>query len=243
MVLIFIDSLPMDGIGISRTYLEALSSEELIKWADHYGVDIPSDLDRVFIIEELLEMAASNMNVEEEYAEEPHVKFLESAVLPKQYNITFIETLVRDPLWAYIFWEIKGADRDIYENAADFSGYHLKVSPWGHISQDEVFIIPITPEDNARYLGFPPVNDNVDEEAARHRGYKVELFASLGGEETFLAGTDPFKLPALSPRFEKQECRAAAKYPLVRLSGIEDFHILRNGDREYRMEKRGKTSI
>ena len=231
----------MDGIVISRAYLETLSSEELIKWADHYGVDIPHDLDRVFIIEELLEMATSNMNVEEEYVEEPHVKFLESVVLPKQYNITFIESLVRDPLWAYIFWEIKGADREIYENAPDFSGYHLKISPWGRVSPDEVFTVPLTPEDNARYLGFPPADDNCTEEAARKRSYKVELFAGLGGEAVFLVGTEPFRLPALSPRFEKQECGMAVKYPLIRLSGIEDFHILRNGDREYRIEKRGKT--
>ena len=47
----------MDGIPITRSYLETLSSWELVKLSDHYGIDIPPGLDRIFIIEELLEIA------------------------------------------------------------------------------------------------------------------------------------------------------------------------------------------
>ena len=228
----------MDGISITRSYLETLTSAELIKWADHYGVDIPPGLDRIFIMEELLEIAAPDLELEEEYTEGPLVKFPESVVLPKQYNITFIETLVRDPLWAFVFWEIKGADRDIFENAADFSGYYLKVSPWGRIAPDEVFTVPLTTEDNARYLGFSPA-ENEEVKEAHNRRYKVELFSELGGEEIFLASTNPFKLPVLPPRIEKQESLLANKYPLLSLSGIEEFHILRNGDRQSRTKRSG----
>ena len=228
---------------ISRSYLETLTSDELIRWADHFGLDIPSDLDRIFIIDELLEIAASDMDFEEEYTDVPLVKFPESAALPKQYNITFIDTIIRDPLWVYVFWEVKGADRESYENNADFTGYHLKVSPWGRISQDEVFIVSLHPEDNARYLGFPLADEEKEAESLRERCYIVELFAELNGEEIFLAAASPFRLPALSPRIEKHECRLASKYPLIRLSGIEDFHILRNVDRQFRTRGRGNYAI
>ena len=246
LVLIYRDSLGMNGIPITRPYLETLTSEELARWADHYGVDIPPSLDRIFVIEELLELTVSDIEieVEEEYSGAPPVKFPVSAALPKQYNITFIETLVRDPLWAFVFWEVKGADRDFYENAPDFSGYCLKVSPWGYKGTiNEVFKISLMPEDNARYLGFPPGYSNGAAEDARNRCYKVELFAELGGKESFLAASSPFRLPALSPRIEKQESPLAAKYPLLRLSGIEDFGILRNRDREPRIKRHGNSVV
>ena len=232
--MIFHDSLAMDGFPVSRAYLETLTSAELTKWADHYGVDIPPGLDRIFIIEELLEIAAFDTDVEEEFNEVPPAKFTEPVVLPRQYNITFIETLVRDPLWVFIFWEVKGAEREVLENSADFTGYFLKVSPWGRIAPDEVFTVPLAPEDSARYLGFPPAAGNGEIGEALNRSYRVELYAGMGKEENFLAATNPFNLPALSPRIEKQECLLANKYPLIRLSGIEEFLILRSGDRESR---------
>ena len=41
---------------ISRTYLESLSTADLISLADEYGIDIPEELNRRFIIGELLEV-------------------------------------------------------------------------------------------------------------------------------------------------------------------------------------------
>ena len=220
----------MDGIPLTQLHLDTLSTDELVKLSDTHGVDIPPGLDRVFIIEQLLELAALETEIEEEYTEVTKSKFPVSAVLPKQYNITFLETLVRDPLWVYVFWEIKGADRDIFEKASDFDGYFLKVSPFGRTAPEEVFTVPLTPEDNARYLGFPPPDEN----QAPHRGFTIGLFAKRGGEEISLITSDPFVLPILSPRSEKNE--ETEKPPLIRLSGIEDFNILRNGDRNLRIK-------
>ena len=222
---------------MTQAYLETLTTRELAKLADVHGVDIPPGLDRIFIIEELLELAAYDMETEEEYPEEPQPKAIMSAVLPKKYNITFLEILVRDPLWVYVYWEIKSADREILEKAADFNGYYLKVSPWGWFAPDEVFTVPITPDDNARYLGFPPA-DNKQE--TFQRSYRVELYAERGGEGILLITSDPFRLPLLFPRVDKKENN---KYPpLISLSGADDFHVLRNGDRQVRIKKNGNTS-
>jgi len=220
----------MDNIPLSRTYLESLTTQELIKLADVHGVDIPPDLDRIFIIEELLDLASGNFDNDEETVIETQTKFPESAVLPKQYNITFMETLVRDPLWVYVFWEIKGADRESFERSPDFEGYSLKVSPWGRVAPDEIFTVPLDPEDNARYLGFPPA----DGENCQNRSFKIELFVTKGGDEITLAESTSFKLPALSARKEKME--NAEKFPLIHLSGIRDLNIMRNGDRQFRIK-------
>ena len=225
----------MDGI-LKRSFLETLSTEELINQADFYGVDSSPDLDRDLVIEELLEIAASDTRTEEAAAEGKRAKALESVNLPKQYNITFIETIVRDPLWAFVFWEVKGADREIFETASDFSGYYLKVSPLGQIVSEEGFTVPLAPEDFAWYLGFPPTGESKE---LRDRRYKVELWAQRGGEEILLAATNPFRLPSLVPRIEKQEVSALDSCPLIQLSGVEDFHILRNGDRQFRIKRCG----
>ncbi len=42
--------------NLSREYLETLSSIELIRLADEYGIDIPDDLSRQFIIGDLIQL-------------------------------------------------------------------------------------------------------------------------------------------------------------------------------------------
>ena len=46
--------------NLSRGHLETLTSSQLIALADEYGIDIPDDLNRQFIIAELLEFAKEN---------------------------------------------------------------------------------------------------------------------------------------------------------------------------------------
>ena len=47
----------MDKKILTRSYLETLSSSDLVSLADDYGIDIPDNLSRRFIIGELLEIA------------------------------------------------------------------------------------------------------------------------------------------------------------------------------------------
>jgi len=174
----------MEEIPVTRAHLESLTTNDLIRMADNWGIDIPPDLDRIFIIEELLEIASEDSLDEEETAalsDETAVpgesKIInsnanESVPLPRQYNITFIEVMIRDPLWAFVFWEIKAADKEQFEKAQDFDGYYLKVSPWTApvdkpmgISEDPlrrenetdgIFIVPVKSDDTSWYLGLAP---------------------------------------------------------------------------------------
>jgi hypothetical protein len=219
----------VQATNLKKPYLESLTTHELVQLADGFGIDIPPELDRIFIIEELME------SIEEEEASDalddpgsaPRRKLLEKRItepvpLPDQYNITFIEVMLRDPLWAFTFWEVKSDDREIYEQADDFEGYQLKVSEYHNLQ--EPFTIPVGAEDNAWYIGFPP-------EGGR---FKIELCALRGEEEIALATSRAFTMPRL---FNPSEDAVLYKNPLIRLSGIEDFTILHNKDRESRIKR------
>jgi hypothetical protein len=241
----------MNDRSLTRISLESLTTGELVKLADCYGLDIPPGLDRLFIIEELLEIAPNGESPEEQGPVEGSwvmdTGFLEPVPLPKQYNITFIEVMVRDPLWAFVFWEIKTSDKETFEKAPDFGGYYLKVSPWelrGNSPRAEgVFTVPVETGDTARYLGFSREGNTEDGKDNRH---KVELCAKRGAGEFVLAVSDPFRLPSLPmlPAGPEQEenCKRY-KNPLVRLSGCGDFHILRNPDRFSRLKKNGNPVV
>ena len=208
----------MDDSRISRSSLERMSSLELSRLADRYGIDIPPELERMFIIEELLDLTRDD-DEEGGGEEEPPLReagFLEPVPLPKQYNITYIEVMIRDPLWAFAFWEVKGADREFYEKSPDFLGYCLRVSPVDSPAGGKnSFTVSVGPEDGGWYLCFPPAEGR----------YTVALCAEREGEETVLALSQPFRLPGLF------DGARAAQSPLGRLSGAEDFPVLRQVDR------------
>ena len=232
---------------LTRSKLESLSTDELINLADTYGIDIPSGLERIFIIEELLlYSSADKQKITEELEVSP--SYHESVLLPKQYNISYIEAIIRDPLWIFVFWEVKGHDREIHENAADFKGYCLRLIPLDNEgnepkSKENAFTVAVNIEDNARYLGITPAsfdevsgekkppaeNDNPDSNY-----YIIKLGVIRGSSELHIASSMPFNMPVLS---ENEKIKALSKKPLIRLSGIEDLSITRNTDRQYRIKR------
>ena len=241
----------MDEVPLTRAHLESLITSDLIKMADGFGIDIPPELDRIFIIEELLEIAASDGAAEDDSAAAPNASSpeadladsgsVESVPLPRQYNITFIEVMIRDPFWAFVFWEIKAQDKEQFEKAQDFEGYYLKVSPWGAapaqpgVEAEGVFTVPVSVNDTAWYLGLSPAAPKGKTfEASQHdsKQYKVELCAGAKENETVLAVSSPFGLPLPHELPAGWKPRLfAAENPAVMLSGYEDFRVVRKNER------------
>ncbi|MDR2028668.1 MAG: DUF4912 domain-containing protein [Treponema sp.] len=233
----------MDEQRLGRSYLESLTTHELAKLADSQGIEIPPGLDRSFIIEELLDLEYESRAGTAEKASPPLAegRGRESVPLPKQYNITFIEVLIRDPLWVFTFWEINAHDRLLYERASDFGGYCLKVCPIEGPGQQGAFTVSVGIGDSAWYLGFPPSGGS----------FKVKLCVLRGAAAVVLAASRPFRLPKLlnssgnmyssdekaAPETPKSADAGAFQTPLILLSGLEDFHILRNIDRLSRVPR------
>ena len=248
-----------DNQPVNRAYLESLTTSDLLIMADKSGIDIPSELDRIFIIEELLEIASPDENEPVDSIDQDMVDVVltESAPLPRQYNISFIEVMIRDPLWAFVFWEIKAQDKEQFEKAPEFDGYFLKISPVekspykpaGSSRQGArgVFTVPVKPEDSAWYLGLSQTA--ADGGRVEQNQYIVELCAAFQNEEVVLAVSNPVRLPELPsvlgpsvPRPELLPDRGkhdpnSNGNPLVLLSGYRDFHILRRNERLPRIKK------
>ncbi|MDR0451320.1 MAG: DUF4912 domain-containing protein [Treponema sp.] len=280
----------MDEFHLTRSDLESMTTAELLRVADYFGINIPPGLDRIFVIEELLDLISLHESLEEEGAsfeslsafppssaasalkrgaggeegprtesapealarggnvfspEDPDPKappraapaanaredpsregdFAGSVPFPKQYSITFIEVMIRDPLWAFAFWEIKEHDREIFEQAAGFEGYCLRIKPLeGKGKADPLpgFTVPIGPEDTAWYIGFPSENTGCR--------FQVELCASAGGRIDVLASSRIFNMPRLQERAGLPQRFSE----LALLSGAEEFPILRNPERKAR---------
>jgi len=220
------------NVPLSRPWLESLSTGELIKMADSFGIDIPPGLERIFIIEELLEYSDNNENKAEDDLE-INPSFSEAVALPKQYNISFIEVMIRDPLWVFVFWEIKSHDREIHENAADFNGYCLRVIPLneGEItpkSKENSFTVTVGANDSARYIGF------TEHSLQAENRYVIKLGVIRGSAELPIAVSEPFNMPRL---MENEDIIGICKNPLIRLSGTHDLSTIKNMDRQTRAKR------
>jgi hypothetical protein len=217
--------------SITRVYLEGLSTGELLKLADGFGIDIPVGLERVFIIEELLEMCFDDEE-EAEFDGDIRSDFLEAAALPKHYNISYIEVIIRDPLWAFVMWEIKSHDRDILEKAPDFEGYCRRVIPVSPTVPEGAFTVPVGVNDTGWYLGFPPAEGC----------YKVELCARRGTGLSPLIVSHPFRLPKLLEPVNhnaglSKDFQHIYENPLALLSGVNEFPVIHFSDRDLRVRE------
>jgi len=219
----------------SRTRLESLSTGELIKLAEDVDIDIPPGLERIFIIEELLlENLHSKKHEKEDNESELTIlpSHMDPVAIPQQYNISFIEVIVRDPLWVFVHWEIKEQDRRAHENAGDFNGYYLRVYQLKEgettpSTKENSFILQIDENDSGRYLSF------TERLPADSGCYIVKLCVNRGDAEIYLAISQPFRMPRLVNNTGNGEFD---QNPLIRLSGMADLATIKTINRQARIK-------
>ncbi|MDR2516257.1 MAG: DUF4912 domain-containing protein [Spirochaetaceae bacterium] len=210
----------------TRPWLESLSTAEITEIALSRGIDIPEGIERVFIIEELLDLMREIDSAGTAPAAPSAVTarslMFEPVPLPQRYHITYLDVLIRDPLWVFACWEIKTAEREALENSPGFGGYFLRVSPVdkaGRCTGGDIFMIGVGIEDNSWYLGFPPV-----ENRGGFSRFRVELCSAMGDGGEILAQAEPFVLPALLP----PQGDLSGQSRLRVLSGLDEIPVLRN---------------
>lgn len=144
---------------LSRSHLETLSSADLIALADDYGIDVPDDLNRRFIIGELLEVAEelSQDREVEEMKEEKLPENLDGS-LPETFNETQITVIMRNPVWAYVYWDIRESDLAKLLPSNNFMSLVLRVtfldSP-DSTTTVETFDVQVNEKDRAQYVLLP----------------------------------------------------------------------------------------
>ena len=205
----------MDDAIITRSYLETLSFSDLKKLADEYGVDVPEDLDRRFLLSELLEIAEESLQDKTAGMIISFENSLNTSTnLPDGYNETNISCVLRNPVWAFVFWDISDTDMNMLSALGDYSlslRVCILVSPTELVPQ-ESFEIDIPSGVNEQYVLIPSGKSFI----------RIELVYTSGSNREVLAFSQVVSVPKSSSNVENYQPGLNNDFPQpLKLSGIE----------------------
>ena len=201
----------MDSADLTLSHLQTLSSADLLSLADDLGIDIPDGLDRNFVIGELLD-AAVELNAES--SDEIHLVDgkAKTSKLPESYNVTMIDVVLRNPVWAFVYWDLKKSDVEyLRENSAVLS---LKVSFFEdeNLPAIETFDVGIKLADRKQYILIP----------AGKNFMKIDLMMESSHEKLLIASTRFVELPRGCPELTDVQPGRETDFPeIMKLSGAE----------------------
>lgn len=207
----------MEKIPFNRTYLETLSTTDLVALADENGIDIPEGLNRRFIIGELLELSdyvrtdeSEQMTVvNSEYSEYPDP-------LPETYNETQITILLRDPGWVFVYWDFHTTLFSTVSGNHRFETFFLRVNSISDSNPPLVtdfFDIDVGIQDRKWYVHL----------SDRDYACRIDLYARNSQEKEHLLAKS---LELLIPFVDDGESLPGSQRnnpPLLELSGIKDL--------------------
>jgi uncharacterized protein len=210
----------METKFLSRSYLETLSSADLITLADDYGIDIPDDLNRRFIIGELLE-AAEEMSQDDDAGSDMQPSSDAVAIpdsLPESYNETTICAILRNPVWAFVYWDFRETDIRQLRAANTLSQLALRVSFFEDDAAQrpaESFVVQVSLSDREQYVLLP----------AGKKFVRIDLVAEYRNQQTqVLAQSRRLELPhgssLLTTAFPGRDVGID---PVLSLSGMEQL--------------------
>lgn len=226
----------MEKVNLTRSYLETLSSADLKDLADEYGIDIPENLTRRFVIAELLEASVENpaddsLTVYEQDAghtknrKKLYQSFGSDIELPSSYNENKINAVLRNPAWCYVYWDIKKSDYTELINNDFFIRFVVRISyfpdPENQSVYDE-FDISVEKNDRDQYVFLSGRARMVRFTLAAE--FEDNRFAELARSEPLLI---PFKQPYIGSLFLQREFS-----PIYTLSGLPD--LIRHQYNEHR---------
>ncbi|HOV62546.1 MAG TPA: DUF4912 domain-containing protein [Spirochaetia bacterium] len=188
---------------MNRDQLQTLSFEELKELAMEEGVALIRPLDKDTLIEQLIELYSED---EDEAENNPAMIIKEKTFdltkadqntsaemnqvweLPERYNETKVMLLLRDPNWAFAYWDIKDADIELYRDNPLFKGLFLRAYRFSDSSSKqhaEYFDIPVKLQDMSWYINLPEQGMN----------YFVELRVRFQSEERVLCTSNTISSP------------------------------------------------
>lgn len=209
--------------------LHAMSTEALRELAARFALDLPEGLERSFIIEEIIDVQEESLKApEEDPVPEADFKEVEldihkgsqkgkeapkGSLQDRRYNENIIRALLKDPSWAFIFWDVRDEEsRSTGEHEErSLSIRVLELSSPQDPPQNAVswFEFPIAPKDRDWYVNLP--EDGFC--------YVFELAMTVGKERRLLARTNALSVPRCrrSQDFERLPRRTRS---LMELAGL-----------------------
>lgn len=217
-----------DQIDLSRNTLETLTSSQLIDLADEYGIDIPDNLNRQFIIEELIEVAKE---IDENSNYKETIKVSDDAVntiateLPESYNETKIDVMLRNPVSLFVYWDF--SEVQFKQLKSNKISIYLQISFFDSMEAEkpeDTFEIQINIEDREQYILIPGGKKFV----------RVDLMQNTTSSmDAVLAVSSRLSIPQGSEEFMNFHPGENLKIkPILELSGIKT--VLKNHYNNYR---------
>ena len=211
---------------LSRGFLETLSSIELIRLADEYGIDIPDDLSRQFIIGDLIQLGEEleqSENAKESIVLSSDENTMNVNTLPKSYNETKVNIVLRNPVSLFVWWDLSEAVLEKIEES--FGTLSLAVYFFEDERDEklcETFDIRISPEDREQYVIIP----------AGKKFVRVDLVCECDGKKNSLAFSQLLPLPQTPKIVSMRPGEKLDIPPIMEISGAAE--MVREHYNEYR---------
>ena len=191
---------------MTKERLQELTMEALREVANREEVSFGPEITRESLIELILEEQEDErtdrekvnnnaMRVKEkkfEITQEEAESFLVEYELPESYNETKIALLLRDPLWAFAYWDIKQNHVEKIESLGE-ANLRLRVyqvDEKGRSSRvhTEFFEIPVKLTDRSWYINLPKTGVK----------YRLKLILRSGTHEEVLCESNTVESPTIS---------------------------------------------
>jgi hypothetical protein len=165
------------GITALRERLEALSDNALRELAKKEGIEVPPDVAKVLLIDLLLEVLGDefeeldsqnndSVRLQRVKYDLAYIEKIEEAgegpVFPSRYNDMRIVLMLRDPFWAFAYWDTKGGTLKSVKKEHEADGIVLRVLRLKGAAADlsaqtvlDSFDIPLGAADSSWYINIP----------------------------------------------------------------------------------------
>ncbi len=219
-----------------RARLEELSLEALFDLAGRNGLILGPDSDRSTVIDELTEIIMENREERErgnsvtvriqqkKYAlvtddETPLSSInVDEFNLPERYETNRIVLMLRDPRWAFTYWNISSTKKRLFEETAKFDGLFLRVLQVASASREIViqdsFEIPVRLEDTSWYIHIP----------RQQTFYRIQLVAKINRRRELLAISNSVRVPPMYLPVAPEDM-TPEQMALYELCGIEYLEV------------------
>lgn len=219
-----------------RRRLEELSLQALFTLADQNGIVLGPDTDRRSVIEELTDLIAEN-HEDRERNNSVTIKIqqkkyalindddtplsgeqLDQFELPEDYEINRITLMLRDPRWAYTYWDISSAKKREYLDSPRFDGLFLRIleveSETSEIVIRDSFEIPVQLTDTSWYIHIP----------RQQTSYRIQLIGRNRHRRELLAVSNRVYVPAAHLPMNPEDM-TPEQMALYELCGMEYLEV------------------
>ncbi len=190
---------------MTKERLQTLSLQALQEIAQREEVTFPPNVEREALIELILEeeeeeeLDRENSNNTAMRVKEKNFGVIKDEVgsyisnyeLPDSYNETKITLLLRDPLWAFAYWDLRQVDVDAIENLSGarliLRVYQVDENAKGGNTRTDPFEIPVKVTDRRWYINLPKTGSK----------YSLELIVQYRRDEFLLCESNPVESPSI----------------------------------------------